>query len=76
MESQVSGKRELITKAYRVLCADDDNWKSLGNSQDITGNGAEHEATKPICVAGSKPDACWFTSAHRFLFPVPFSRKR
>lgn len=39
MESQVSGKRELITKGYGVLCADDDNWASLGNSQDITGNG-------------------------------------
>lgn len=50
MESQVSGKRELITKAYGVSCADDDSWKSLGNSQDVTGNGAEHEATKPIWI--------------------------
>lgn len=38
MESKVSGKRELITKGYGGLCADDDNWASLGNSQDITGN--------------------------------------
>lgn len=39
MESKVSGERELITMGYGVLCADDDNWASLGNSQDITGNG-------------------------------------
>lgn len=39
MESKVSGKRELITKGYGVLYVDDDNWASLRNSQDITGNG-------------------------------------
>lgn len=39
MESQVSGKKELISKGYGVFCADDDNWASLGNSQAITGNG-------------------------------------
>lgn len=27
MESQVSGKGELITKGSGVLCVDDDNWK-------------------------------------------------
>lgn len=39
MESQGSGKRELITKGYRVLCADDDNtlgftWKFTRYNQN------------------------------------------
>lgn len=70
------GRGELITKGYGGLCADDDNWASLGNSQDITGNGGWTWSNQTHLCGWIQNWCSLVSSACAFLFPVSFSRQR